>query len=407
MDDALLAWRNVWRNPRRSILTLLAVAFAAALLIFMLSFQFGSYDEMINASVRLSTGHLQIQAPGYNNKQEMRQTVSRPGDVINAVYDLEGVSGISQRSETFVLAASETRTQGVMVMGIDPVKEPTVSTLANQIDQGRYLQAGDRNSAIIGTLLAKRLKVTVGDELTLLGQGRDGSVAATVVKVVGIYRAGIDAFDRSTMQITLADFNDTFFMAGTIHRIVMITDTLKSAQHLKDTMRSIPALNDLKILGWEELTPGLKQSIQLDMVSGFIMYFILIIVVGFSILNTFFMAIFERTREFGMLMAIGTKPGRLVRLMLTESMFIASLGLIMGMLLGVAVTLYFTHVGIGLGEAGELMTQYGISDRLYPHLSWLSLLTGPAIVMMITFLAALFPAFKIPRLKPVDALVAV
>ena len=407
MDDTLLAWRNVWRNPRRSILTLMAVAFAAALLIFMLSFQFGSYEEMINASVRLSTGHIQIQASGYNVEQEMRQTVAAPGLVVAAIERLPGVTGISPRSETFVMAASDTRTQGVMVMGVDPGREPSVSTLAGQIRQGRYLQNQDRGNAIIGALLAERLKINLGDELTLLGQGRDGSVAATVVAVEGIFRAGIDAFDRSTLQITLADFNDTFTMAGTVHRLVVVTDTLDAAKRLKALLGHLPGLKGLNILGWEELTPGLKQSIQLDMVSGFIMYFILIVVVGFSILNTFFMAIFERTREFGMLMAIGTKPGRLVRLMLAESLFIAALGLTAGMLLGVGVTLYFTHTGIGLGEAGELMTQYGISDRLYPRLSWLSLMIGPTIVLTITFLAALFPALRIPRLKPVDALAAV
>lgn len=407
MDDLRLAWRNVWRNPRRSILTILAVAFATTLLVFMLSFQFGSYEEMIGASVRLTTGHLQIQAPGYNESPKMRNVVKNPIAVTAAIDSVEGLTGVSARSEGFALAASEERTRGVMVMGVDPQTEPTVSALPEQVRKGRYLEPGERGAGISGTLLAERLKVSIGDEITLLGQGRDGSVAATVVEIVGIFRAGIDEFDRSTLQITRAEFDETFAMRGAVHRIVITAKSLGAAERAKATLKRLPALKGLGVLGWSDLMPGLKQSIQLDLVSGIIMYLVLVIVVAFSILNTFLMAIFERTREFGVMMAIGTRPGRLVKLVLAESMAMTGVGLIVGMALGTGITLWFSVHGIGLGEAGAMLAEYGIPDRLHPRLSLLSLLLGPAAVLVITFLAALYPALKIPRLDPVEAMRAV
>ena len=150
--------------------------------------------------------------------------------------------------------------------------------------------------------------------------------------------------------------------------------------------------------------PGLRQGIEMDLISGFIFYLILILVVAFSILNTFLMAIFERTREFGVLMAIGTRPGRLMRLVLLESALMTAVGIAGGILLGCLVTLYFQTHGIALSGAGELLRQYGIPGRIHPQLSVLSAFIGPAAVLLITVAAAFFPALRLRRLKPVEAM---
>ena len=150
--------------------------------------------------------------------------------------------------------------------------------------------------------------------------------------------------------------------------------------------------------------PGLRQAIEMDLVSGIIYYLILIMVVAFSILNTFLMAIFERTQEFGVLMAIGTSPGRLTRLLLIESLSMTMIGIVTGIIIGCFVTAYFQAHGIDISGASELLSQYGISGRLHPKLSLLSATSGPAVVLMITFLAALYPALKVQKLRPVEAL---
>ena len=404
MEDLLLSWRNIWRNPRRSTLTILAVFFATGLLVFMLSFQFGAYDDMISSSVRLSTGHLQVQARGYNERPNIRKSIENPKKLFDKVMAMGGVESGVMRSETSVLAAGAERSSGMLITGVHPDAERKASSLPEQIKQGRYLRENDRGVAVIGALAAEKLKIGLGDECTLLGQAKDGSIAAAIVEIIGIYRTGIDELDRTTMQVELSDFDTIFGMEGSVHRIVFNMLDLQSVSPLVETLTKDPDFSGLQVLSWDALSPGLKQSIELDLIGGVIMYAILIVVVAFSILNTFFMAIFERTREFGVLMSIGTKPGRLIKIIMAESMAMTMIGVCPGILAGVGVTLIFSHYGIGMGESAELMTQYGFKDRMYPKLSVLSVVTGPAVICVVTFVTAAVPALKIPGMKPVEAL---
>jgi ABC-type lipoprotein release transport system permease subunit len=158
------------------------------------------------------------------------------------------------------------------------------------------------------------------------------------------------------------------------------------------------------VLDWNELIPGLRQSIEMDLISGLIFYLLLVLVVAFSILNTFLMAIFERTREFGVLMALGTTPGRLTKVLLIESMTMTLLGIVGGIMIGSLITLYFQTYGFDISGASELLNQFGISGRIYPKLTWLSAISGPLAVLVITFLAALYPAIKVRKLQPVEAM---
>ncbi len=404
MGDYLLAWRNIWRNPRRSVLTILAIVFASGLLVFMLSFQFGAYEDMIDSSVRLSTGHLQIQARGYQDRPEMHKVIENPDHLLEKIGALDGVEAVTVRSEAFALAVGANRSKGIMVGGVIPGVEHRISSLPGQIRKGRYLRDDDVDTAVIGALGAKRLQIDIGDECTLMGQGRDGSVAATVVTIVGIFRTGIDEFDRTVMQIPFSDFDTIFTMEGSAHRLVITTKTLADDRSVAAAIGILPGISEFVVLTWDELTPGLRQSIELDLIGGIIMYAILVIVVAFSILNTFFMAIFERTREFGVLMAIGTKPVRLVKIMLLESLAMTCVGLFTGMALGIAITLLFSQYGISMGESSDLLAQYGIADRLYPRLTLVSIIVGPAIISVVTFITALIPALKIVRMRPVVAL---
>ena len=217
--DVKMAWRNIWRNPRRTILTISAVAFASVLLVFMLSFQLGSYGTMINASVKIHTGHLQVQAKGYQDKKNMRLVVPDPSAVGNILDTTTGVAAYTFRANAFSLVSSRERTYGIIVIGIDPVMEARVSTIKKLIRRGSYLSEDDTNEALVGKLLARNLQVGPGDDLTVLGQGRDGSIAATVVKVKGIYSSGIDEFDRSSIHISLKNFQDVYSMQGAVHEV--------------------------------------------------------------------------------------------------------------------------------------------------------------------------------------------
>jgi ABC-type lipoprotein release transport system permease subunit len=388
-----------------------AIAFASLLLVFMLSFQFGSYDTMINSAVKIHTGHLQVQAEGYQDKRTMRLVVPDPGAIGNILEQTPGIDAYTYRANAFSLVSSEERTYGIMVIGIDPAREADVSTLKKVIRQGSYLSAKDTNQALLGELLAKNLQVGLGDELVMIGQGRDGSVAATVVEVKGTYNSGQDEFDRSSIHIPLKHFQDVYAMRGGVHEVVALGKSLGAIPAIRktveDTIENDDPKNFLVVLDWIDLMPGLIEGIKLDLVTGLILYFILILVVAFSILNTFLMAVFERTKEFGVMMAIGTTPRRLTKLLLLESITMTVIGIVVGIMAGCLITWYFQVHGIAISGMSEVVRQFGIPERMYPKLSFLSVTIGPMLVLFITFFTALYPALKVRRLRPVEALASV
>ena len=319
-----------------------------------------------------------------------------------------GVKSYTYRSEGFSIFSSADRSFAGAVIGIDPEKEAKVSNLKSIIRQGSYLSPDDSNYALVGEHLANKLKVGLDDEIVILGQGRDGSIAAGVVKVKGIFNSGLDEFDRSTLHISLADFEEIFTMRGAVHKVVITVKALGDVSPLKMMIQkgteNLVRERPLVLLDWKELMPGLSQSIQMDLAGAVIFYLILILVVAFSILNTFLMAIFERTKEFGVLMALGITPGRLTRLLLIESMSITIIGIAAGICVGSLLSWFFQVHGIDISGSSELLTEYGISGRVYTRLSLLSALSGPGVMLIITFAAALYPALKVRRLTPVGAL---
>ena len=231
--DLKIAWRNLWRNPRRSLLTLAAIAFASVLLVFMLSWQLGSYDTMINASVRIQTGHLQVQAAGYEEKKDIWRVVEDPSRVAAVLADTAGVAAHTFRASAFSLVSSRERTYGVLVRGLDPGRETAVSSVAQTVRAGRFLAPGDAAAAVVGTLLARNLKVGLGDELVVMGQARDGSVAATVLNVVGIFSSGQDDLDRGVLQMPLHTFQETYAMDRAVHAVVVRCDDLEAVDAVK------------------------------------------------------------------------------------------------------------------------------------------------------------------------------
>ena len=408
--DIKMAWRNVWRNPRRTWLTISAIGFACVILIFMLSFQFGAYQTMINSAIQINTGHLQIQADNYFEKKSMRQVVPIPGPVLQAVSQIESVQAVTPRANAFSLVSSDNRTAGAMIIGVDPESEARVSTLETLVRKGEFLTRAkpDTNPAMIGRLMAQNLQLDIGDELVVLGQGRDGSVAATALTVCGIYSSGQDEFDRSTLHMPLDNFQEVYSMRGAVHEIVVQVSGLDQVGPVKRVLSGrldqMPGGKNLTVLDWEALMPGLTQAIKLDLTIGIVFWGLLVLVVAFSILNTFLMAVFERTREFGVMMAIGTRPGRLVKMMLYESSAMTLVGIGLGIVLGCMVTWIFQHIGIDFSEASDVLQQYGISGRIYPQLSIITALAGPMLVLIVTFAVSLYPALKIKGLKPVEAM---
>jgi ABC-type lipoprotein release transport system permease subunit len=399
-----LAWRNLWRQPKRTLLTTGAMVFSNVLLIFMISLQFGMYGLMIENGLKIFTGHIQIQAEGYLDEPRMRLTVGNATSLAAAVRDADGLEAAA-RGSAFALLSSAERTYGVAILGVEPAHEPDVSSLPGLVKDGRYLDEPAATEIVVGSTLARNLKVEVGDELTLMGSGADGSFAAAVLDIVGIFDSGVTDIDRSFGMIPLATFQDVFFMRDSAHMIVITAATLADVPAAVQTVDAlVPADAGLAVHDWDTLEPALKQTIQADISSAVFTYLVLVILVAFSVLNTQTMSVLERTREFGIVMALGLRPGRLGKLVLLESAFMGAMGALAGIVLGGLVTLYFSKNGLTYPGLEEMAAQFNLPGRMYPAVTVPSLVLGPLVVFVFTLLATIYPALRLNALKPVEAM---
>lgn len=406
MNIALrLAWRNLWRHKRRTWLTVGAMIFSNLLLVFMISLQFGSYRMMIDNTLKSYTGHMQVQQDGYNDKQKIRNSF---GNIVTLASDIRqqlASNTVAARGVAFAMASSKQRSFGLQLIGVEPQYEIRVSNLPGLIKKGRYFSDSNAEEIVIGSVLARNLQVNIGDELTLLGSGRDGSFAAGVVIVTGIFDSGNTDIDRSMAQLPLAYFQTLFSMDGHGHNIVINADDLSLVPELQQRVNTILAeQNNLMVLNWNQLQPGLQQAIKADLVSAWFMYAILIVLVAFSVLNTQLMSVLERTREFGTMMALGLKPVRLGALVCIETFIMSSLGLIIGAGLGAVLAYYLSIVGFSYPGMEEMASRFNLPDRIYPSLSLFSVFLGPGIVFVFSMLASMYPALKLFYLHPVSAM---
>jgi len=400
-----LAWRNLWRHKRRTWLTASAIAFSAMLLVFMITIQLGAYDMMIDTTLRVYTGQMQVQHSGYKDKPQMRTVVAEAASLAAQLRERTGYATITVRAQGFALASSAERSYGVPVIGVQPEYERGVSTLPHLVKQGRYLADSRAQELVIGSALARNLKIKLGDELTLLGSGRDGSVAATVLPVAGFFESGNPDLDRRLVMMPLATFQETFSLGKDAHLIVVSGPNYESIPQTKAVVSQfIAGQSGLVVLDWDELVPGIKQLIQTDMVQNWITYIALIVIVTLSIMNTFLMSVLERTREFGIMLALGISPLRLGTMVVLESAFLTLLGLIIGIAIGGGIAVWLHFEGFTFPGMKEIYAQFGLPGVIYPILSVESFLLGPSVIFVFTLLAALYPALRIRKLQPVEAI---
>jgi ABC-type lipoprotein release transport system permease subunit len=371
----------------------------------MISMQVGMYQMMIDNSLRASVGHLQVQARGYNEELKMRQTVP---DVAGLAEDLRaglGLDTVAPRASAFALASSADRSFGVQVLGVDPEAETRVSSLPGLVEEGRFLEGSDAPEIVVGTVLARNLRVAVGDELTLMGSGRDGSFAAAITTVVGILDAGNPEMNRSLAEMPLAFFQDTFSMEKAGHSVVMLAPDMFQIPALTTRVEGLlPAGGDLVVLDWDALMPGLKQAIQADISSAAFMYLVLIVLVAFSVLNTQLMSVLERTKEFGVVLSLGVSPGKLGRLVLLETVLMGLIGLVVGVAIGGAIVVWFSIHGFSFPGLEEMAGQFNLPDRIYMQVSATGLFFGPTIVLLASVVASLYPVARLHWLEPVEAM---
>jgi putative ABC transport system permease protein len=403
-----MAWRNLWRHKRRTWLTATAMIFSNVLLVFMISLQFGSYDMMINNTLQSFSGHFQVQKDGYNDNPKHRLSIETIQPQATEKMRSKPETRVAARAAAYALASSEQRSFGVQVIGVQPEFEAGVSTIPGLVKQGSFLDDPNAAEIVIGAVMARNLKVGIGDEITLLGSGRDGSFAAGVLRVMGIYESGSQEMDRSFAEIPLGYFQEMFAMGDHGNSIAVAVDSLDLlAPELVNAQQAINGREGLLVLDWNNLHPGLKQAIQADLSSAWFMYGVLIILVAFSVLNTQLMSVLERTREFGVITALGIKPWKLASLVMLETMLMALIGLIIGVFLGWLVALYFNWVGFSYPGMEEVAARFNLPGKMYPSVTVFSMMLGPLVVFLFCLLASIYPAMRLYRIQPVEAMRAV
>ncbi|RMH69609.1 MAG: ABC transporter permease [Gemmatimonadetes bacterium] len=399
-----LAWRNIWRNKRRTLITISSIFFAVLLAIFMRSMQLGSYNHMIKNVVTLNTGYAQIHAAGYWNDQTLENTFEADSTMIRTISQIEHVTQVIPRLESFALAATEELTKGVIVIGVDPEKEDQLTGLKDRRIKGDYLQAND-NGVLVVSGLAEYLQVSVGDTLVLIGQGYHAMSAAGKYPIRGIIEFPTPELNRQLVYLTLSEAQ-WFYSAP--NRLTSLALNITDQKYLSEVMHTLRATLDTatyEIMDWSELMPEIVQSIQLDNAGGLIMLWLLYLIIGFGIFNTLVMMIAERMREFGVLVAVGMRQKQLVGVILIESIFLAWIGVTAGMITGIPMLIYMHYHPIHLtGEAAEAVASYGMEPVLPFSVEPGIFFAQAGAVLLLAGLAAIYPVVRLLRLRAVDAM---
>ncbi len=398
-----IGWRNLWRNRRRTWLTAGGIAFAILLVVFSTAIQFGSYVGMTENATSLLTGHLQIQNPSYVDNQRIEYTVTEATALLRQIEVTPGVMAVAPRVEAFVLASAGERSSGAQIVGIDVAAEQRTVRFLKLVKQGRIIQGSDE--AVLGTALARNLGIGLGDELVLLGSSKEGGMAALALTVVGIFESGMAELDRGLLLAQIETVQNAFELGDEVHTFAIKVADLGAIDITLENLRKEVVHDGVVARHWDQVLPELRQAIELDRVSGQFLYWIIMILVTFSVVNSFIMTVFERTREFGMLLALGTRPVGIVALVLWEALFMWVLGALIGLSLATGLLWWLSEVGLYLGEAmEEFSAQFYMPARIYPALTAGAMLTAPLVMLIGTLLAALVPALRIPLMQPVEAL---
>jgi ABC-type lipoprotein release transport system permease subunit len=398
-----LAWRNLWRNKRRTIITVLSVLFAFFLALVMRSMQLGSYDLMIESAVKTSTGYIQIHALGYWDDKTIDNTFISTDTLEGKLLSTRHITAFIPRLESFALISSGDMTKGIAVIGTDPKKEDDISALGDRVIRGSYFGKDD-NSVLIGEALADYLKVGVNDTIVLLSQGYHGESAQGAYPIKGIIRFTAPEMNSSMLYMPLTTAQKLYSAPERLTSLSILLDNKKYIKTVADELKTIDVEN-LEVMTWRELLPEMVQAIQSDSVSGQFMLGILYIVVGFGIFGTILMMTIERRREFGIMVAVGMRRIKLALIVFIETVILALVGIVAGAALSYPIILYYhLHPYQLTGETAKAMAEFNVEPVMPFALDPGFFINQSLVVIILSILAAIYPLTVIGKFKIIPAL---
>ena len=398
-----LAWRNIWRRKRRTLITAAAIALVLSLSLFMRSMQEGSYALNLDNSTRIYSGYVQLQHPDFKKNSSIDELLPQNAEFSQRIHNIPGLLSAVPRLESMALAAAGSKSKGVMVMGVAPTKENEYSGLADRVAQGEYL-VDSEEKVLIGGTLARHFGLKVGDDLVLYGQGYHGTTAAGVYPIAGILDYPNPQLDGRIVYLPLATAQALYGTGAQVTAWVLHGTDYSQIDSLKKAAQRQMG-SQIAVRGWDELTPELAQQIALDRASGQFLVLVLYGVVGFGLFATIVMMTLERQREFAVMLATGMTTTTLRLLVITEAAFIALTGIGMGLAVTLPVLTWFHHHPIQLsGDTAEMMNSMGW-EPIMPFALTPSLFIGQGqIVLVILCLCLLYPLAQVRRITLATAL---
>lgn len=398
-----IAWRNLWRNTRRTLITSASVFFGVFFAIFMTSVQKGSFENMIGNMARFYSGYLQIQESDFKNSPGINNSFSMSKELQNAIDANPYITSSSKRIETFALASNQDNSFPSFIFGVNPEKENAKSNLSKLIADGEYIKSGSKD-LLIGDILAKNLNIEVGDSLVLFGQGYHGVSAVDIYKVAGLLDFPLPDLSKRIIYMDLQNCQEFVSLPDQItSNVIMVEDTDKTDKVLASLLPYLG--DDITIYSWQDLMPELLNLIEGKEASGAMIKTLLFMIIGFGVWATIIMMMHERKRELGVMIAIGFRKGKLLTMMLIESAFIGIIGVVSGLIVSYPLMWYlFINPIYITGEMAETYESMGfeakISFSINPEIFY-----NPAITVLVIFmLVSLYQIYFVGKLKVVESL---
>lgn len=399
----IMAWRNIWRNKARSLIILLSVAIGLFTGLFVLALYKGMIEGRIRIVIRDEVAHLQLHHPDFKKDYEAKYTIDDGAGIEEAVSKLKQVVAVAPRNIAQGMLSTGTGSNGVEIRGVAPHKEKTVSGLDKKIALGNYFTTEKRNELLIGQRLYDKMKLKLANKVVLTFTDRNNNVVSGAFRIAGVFRSANTALDERVVYVKGGDLADLLNVSGEIHELAVLLRNNDEMASIKQQLQR--QYSGLSVETWKEISPETELTISTMNQFSLIIIAIIMLALAFGIINTMLMAILERTRETGMMVALGMNKPRLFSLVLSETIFLTLIGTPIGLLLAWSITLYTSRHGIDTTSfAGEVMSSFGYDSIIYPEFPLGQLTVVMAIVVVTAILSAIFPAVKALRLRPVDAL---
>ncbi len=400
-----IAARNVLRNRRRTAIMVGGAASGILGFVFMLGFFDGFFEQMIENSTRYLTGHVQLERAGFRKDLAPELAIERAESLVEHVRRIPGVAAAAPRVQAQALASSAAKSEGIVLIGIDPVPERNVTFIHKTIVQGKALEQSADREIMIGRKLAEKLGLRLGEKVVVMAQAADGELATAAYRVSGIFATESSTFDAAFAFVTLPAAQSLLALGTRVSTVNVRLEDRTSLDRAIEELRRRAAAPGLVFAPWQELLPQLDEMVKFNRVISDIILVVLLLVVATAIMNTVFMAVAERTREFGVMMALGTPPGAIRRMVVYETLVLMAIALLLGYGAGMAVVAYFGRQGIDLSGFFQGYSAIpGLTGIVYPQI-FIATVVPPGVALLIAgVLVSLYPAAKAARLDPVAAI---